>query len=357
MDPRLDVSELRSQIAKIDEEIRERLDARARLSSAIHARLEAEPVTIDVGEREWLDRLVQGSSGDMPEASLRAIFSQIRAAARAIEQPVRVAYLGPEGAFCHQFARGYFGVTGTLIECADVSDALEEVARGRAAFAAFPFESSVEGLVQTSVTALAATDLVIVAERTLPAVYQLMAKRTALSDIEKVYATPTAHAWCQRFLDKELPRVVVIDVRSAVVAAELAAEDPTSAAIVPEPCGRERELEIVRGNVGDVADVKVRYALASTRPAMRSGNDLTCMLFSVDDSPGALFDVLRHFAERGINLKRLHSRPVQREPWNYVFYVEIGGHLTERPVITALEAVKRSTKYLKVLGSFPVTTS
>jgi len=355
MDPKHDAAELKRQIAKIDEEIRERLDARARLSREIHGRLEAQPVTLDAGDREWLERVVQGSSGDMPDTSLRLIFETIRAAGRAIEQPVRVAYLGPEGAFCHGMTKSYFGATSTLIECADVADALAEVERGRAAFATFPFESSVDGLVQTSVTALAATELVMVGERALPAIFQLMGSMRAIDDVEKVYATPVAHAACQRFLDKELPRVTVIDVRSATVAAELAGEDETSAAVVPEACGRERALDVLRANVGDVTDVKIRYGIASARPAARSGSDQTCLLFSVDDSPGALFDVLRHFAERGINLKRLHSRPVQREAWDYVFYVEIGGHVSERHLITALEAVKRGTKYLKVLGSYPVS--
>src|SRR5262249_34955022 len=149
--------------------------------------------------------------------------------------------------------------------------------------------------------------------------------------------------------------VSVIDVRSATVAAQLAREDASSAAIVAEACGREHELELLRANVGDTPDLKIRFAIASARPAIRSGRDLTCLLFSVDDAPGALFDVLRHFAERGINLKRLHSRPARRDTWDYMFYMEIGGHVTERPVVTALEVVKRSTKYLKVLGSFALT--
>ena len=97
-----------------------------------------------------------------------------------------------------------------------------------------------------------------------------------------------------------------------------------------------------------------RYAIAGARPAIRSGKDTTCLLFSVDDSPGALFDVLRHFAERGVNLKKLQSRPVSGKGWDYVFYVEVSGHVTDRPLVTALEAVKRGTKYLKVLGSFPI---
>src|SRR6478752_6926830 len=347
MDAKREILDLRAQIAKLDEEIVQRLDARAKISRDIHNRIETDP-SADVNEKEWLERLIALSSGDLPAENLRGILQQIRASARGIEQPARVAYLGPEGSFCHQMALGYFGPGASFIESAIVEEVLEEVVRGRAAFAAFPFESSVEGLVQPSITALSHTDLVIVAERSLSAPQQLMSRAAAISDIEKVYATAATRASCSRFLDKELPRASVIDVRSPVVAAALAAEEAHAAAIVPEPSGRAAGLSLLRDNVGDLPDVKLRYCVAS-----RSGKDTTSLLFSVDDSAGALFDVLKHFAERGINVKKLHSRPVPRESWNYVFYIEIAGHVTERQVVTALEAVKRSTKYLKVLGSFP----
>ncbi len=352
MDVKREVSDLREQIAKLDEEIVQRLDARARFSRDIHHLIESDP-SADTNEKEWLEHLTALSSGDLPAESLRGIMLQIRASARGIEQPARVAYVGPEGSFCHQMALGYFGAGASFTESASVEEVLEEVVRGRAAYAAFPFESSVEGLVQPSITALSNTDLVIVAERSLPAPHQLMSRAAAVSDIEKVYATAATRVSCSRFLDKELPRASVIDVRSPVVAAALAAEESNAAAIVPEPTGHSAGLSLLRDNVDDLPDVKLRYCVASQRPASRSGTDVTCLLFSVDDSAGALFDVLKHFAERGINVKKLHSRPVPRETWSYVFYVEIGGHVTERQVLTALEAVKRSTKYLRVLGSFP----
>ena len=347
-----EILDLRAQSAKLDEEIVQRLDARAKISRDIHNLIETDP-SADVNEKEWLERLLALSNGDLPVENLRSILQQIRASARGIEQPARVAYLGPEGSFCHHMALGYFGPGATFIESASVEELLEEVVRGRAAYAAFPFESSVEGLVQPSITALSHTDLVIVAERSLSAPQQLMSRAATIADIEKVYATAATRASCSRFLDKELLRASIIDVRSAVVAAALAAEEPHAAAIVPEPSGRSAGLSLLRDNVGDMPDVKLRYCVASQRPASRSGTDVTCLLFSVDDSAGALFDVLKHFAERGINVKKLHSRPVPRESWNYVFYIEISGHVTERQVVTALEAVKRSTKYLKVLGSFP----
>ncbi|RYZ06611.1 MAG: bifunctional chorismate mutase/prephenate dehydratase [Myxococcales bacterium] len=351
-DSRRSTPELRTEIARLDREVLERLEARARASKEIRTRSESEP-SADSTDRDALAALATHASGDLPPDALSAIFGAIRAAGRAIEQAPRVAYLGPEGGFCHVLSRAHFGAGGAFIESATVESALEEVARGRAACAVFPFESSSDGLVQTSITALTDTELVIVGARTLPVTFELMGRAGALADIEKVYTTPAGHAACQRFLDAELPRVSVIDVRSMKVAAELAQEDATSAAILPEPTGREHALELLRQNVGDAADTKMRYAIAAPRPASRSGADATCLLFSIDDKPGSLFDILRHFAERGINLRRLHSRPAGREPWDYVFYVEIGGHATDRGVITALEAVKKSTRYLRVLGSFP----
>jgi chorismate mutase/prephenate dehydratase len=346
-------AELRREIERLDREVLEKLEARARVSKELRARSESELASgPDVTERDAVDQLVTSASGDLPEDAIRSIFRAIRATGRALEQAPRVAYVGPEGGFCHALAKQHFGTSGLFVETQAVREALEEVQRGRAAYAVFPFESSVEGLVQTSITALAETDLVMVGARTEPMKIQLMGRATGAAELEKVYTTPLGHALCERFLDAELPRVSVIDVRSMRVAAELALEDESSAALLPQATGAEQGLSVIRENVGDAVDAKMRYAVAATRPASRSGADVTCLLFSIDDRPGSLFDILRHFAERGINLRRLHSRPAGRTPWDYVFYVEISGHATDRGVITALEAVKKSTKYLRVLGSF-----
>lgn len=355
-DRRREVVELRDKIARLDAEILERLDGRARISQQIHSLLEAEP-TPDGSEGEWLERVVAGASGDMPVASLRAIFREIRAAGRAIEQPVRVAVAGPEGGFAHQCVRELFGATTPIIECGTAAESLAEVSRGRAAFALFPLESTAEGMFQSSLMTLAEGELVLVSERVAPARYDLMSIGSELAAVEKVYMTAMAHAACQRFLDTEVPRASIIDVRSPQVAAELAREAATSAAIVPERCGKEAGLELLRVNVGDVADLKYRYGIAGQRPAQRSGHDISCLLFGTENQPGALYEVLRHFAERGINLRKLQSLPVRRDGLEYYFYAEIGGHASDRPVVTALESVKRSVRYFRLLGSFPSTST
>jgi chorismate mutase/prephenate dehydratase len=347
------LNSVRAQIAAIDRNLVLAIEERARLSKKIRGMIEAERGAIDVDEQAWLEGLEKQASGELSPAALRAIFRTIRAEARAIEQAARVAYLGPEGTFCYLVAEAAFGTEGSFIECASAVEAFDEVVRGRALFAVVPFESSAEGIVQPTLNALAQTELVLVGERSLPARYDLLSAANGLESIRKVYATATAHAACERFVARELPNAAVVDVRSPVQAVSAAASEPACAAIVPGGVRNGPELPEVRSNVGDLSDLTFRYTIAGSRPAMRSGDDTTCMLFGVDDSPGSLFDVLRHFAERGVNLKKLHSRPARSDSWDYLFYVEVSGHVTDRAVVTAIEAVKRSTRYLKVLGSFP----
>lgn len=351
--PESELERNRQATRALDHDILGRLNQRFALSSELRSLRESavNPALIDVGEETWLQELTEATQGPLPAESLRTIFRAIRAEARSVEQLVRVSYLGPDGGFGHQLAKAYFGSSALLEESPAATDALDQLMRGRVAFAVVPLESSLDGLVQPSVTALARTDLPIVAERSIAANYSLM-NTGGPNRIERILVAPPAYAACERFLRAEFPDVEVVDVRSATLAAQRA-KAGEGACIVPEGCGRDFELTLVRANVSDVSDVGHRYAIVGTRPAMRTGNDTTCLLFGGDDTPGALHGIVGQFAERGINLKKLQSRPNNSDSWEYVFYVEVAGHISDRAVVTALEAVKRTTKYVKVLGSFP----
>ncbi len=352
-DTRRRVDELRKAIYAADREILSKLEGRARSSSEIRTLLKKEATALDVDERAWMDDLVGRSDGEWPEPALRRIFATIRAEARALERPARVAYSGPDGGFAALAAEGQFGTGGTYIEAVTVAGALGEVARERADYAVFPFESSVDGLVQSAIAALTESELVLVGEMIEPARYSVLSATGNPVDIEKLYSTGMAQAACEATLAREFPRASVIDVRSPKMACELAADDHSSAAVVPTATGERMELRSVKDNVGDFPELRYRYGIAAARPAVRSGKDTTCLVFSVGDTPGALFDVLRHFAERDVNLKRLQSRPAKSQSWDYLFYAEVTGHASDRGLVTALEAIKRETPFVKVLGSFP----
>jgi chorismate mutase/prephenate dehydratase len=352
MSPPARLAEIRGLMGQLDRQLAQALQERAKLSREVRALVEPggpppEP------DKDALKVVDETPEGDLSKDALRAIFAQVGATSRAIERPLRVAYLGPEGGFCHQMAKTHFGVSAALQECATVSDALEEVRRQRVSLCTFPFDSSVDGLIVPAVSALAETDLVLIGERTLPVMLCLMSQTGGGREIVRIYSTSSGHASSERFRKREYPHGSVIDVRSPLEAVRCAVEDPEGAAVVPEMCGRERGLEVVKENIGDEPELRWRYGIVGARPASRSSNDTTCLLFSLDDTPGTLFQVLGHFAERGINLKKIQSRPVRGDSWDYIFYVEVSGHVTDRAVVTAMEAVKGSTKYLKLLGSFP----
>jgi chorismate mutase/prephenate dehydratase len=349
-DGRREADELRKQMAQTDADILETLQQRARLARRLGGLGAAAPSAPN--EREHLELLEKAATEELPRDVIRAVFREVHAATASLERPSTVAYAGPEGGFCHLAARQKFGAGAPFLLGEGAAGALDEVTRRRADYAVVPFESSSEGPVHASLEALAATDLMLVSKVELAAVLSLMSRNGTRGDVDKLYVYGPDRAPCQHFI-AGLQRSTVVDVPSPLVAAQLAAEDHGGAAIVPQAFGDALGLSVIQSNVGERADVRLRFGVASARPAFRSGADMTSLLFGVHDEPGALFDVLRHFAERGINLKTIQSRPMPGETWNYLFYVEVTGHVTDRPVVTALEEIKRKTRMLKVLGSFP----
>lgn len=344
---------------ELEQELVRLLDARAEVAQRLRALSEGE-VFGEVDEAAWLRNLERSSRGHLPLQSLRAILREVRAALRGIELPGRIAYIGPPGGLCHQMVRRHFAADCATLECSTVTEALDAVTRGRAAVAAIPLESSTDGLAQASVSALARSDLVMVGERSLSITFDLVSAQARLEELRRVYVTSRGRAECRSYLASRLPHVEVIEVASPLACIEAASKDPEGGAVVLGDWARESSLSVLEHNVGDVPNAFMRFALVSTRPAKRSTWNRTCLLFSVQDEPGSLFEVLRHFAERGLNLGRVQSRPVSQpsllrgKGWDYAFYVEVDGHETDRAMVAALDRVSRSTKYLRVLGSYPV---
>jgi chorismate mutase/prephenate dehydratase len=178
-----------------------------------------------------------------------------------------------------------------------------------------------------------------------------------LHDVEKVYAAPAERVACARFLSTNLPRAQVIDTRTTAMAAQLAAEDHGAAALGGDIVGEMFGLQVARGNVADAAGEHMRASVVSMRPAPRTGHDTTAFVINLDDSPGALFHVLKPLADRDLNLRRIQSRPRAKAEEGggraYRFFMEVAGHSTDRPLVTAFEEMKRGTRQLKILGSYP----
>lgn len=359
VDRKREVDELRQEMQRIDGQILDVLEKRGKAARKLRElrAVDAQP-SLSLQDRGQIAALVARSSGEMPPEDLRMIFGQIYASCIALEMPLIVAYLGPAGAGAHAAARARFGAGAELLAAESSQKALDEVTRKRAEFAVLPLETLSDGPVQSTISALTNTDLKITLALEVTHDLHLLSRTGNEADVEKVYATAADHAHAQRYLtQRKLP---VLDVKSSLMACELALEDHGAAALTTEVFGMEKGLLVAAKSVSDDGPENVRYAVIGHRPSVRTGDDTTACVFSVQDSPGALLDVLAQFAEREINLTKIQSRPAhdaedggRGEDWAYLFFIEVMGHATDRNVVSALEEVKRKTRFFKVLGSYP----
>lgn len=348
-----EVDELRQEIAKLDAQLLVALDRRAKVARRLREVRKDQAPSLPLTDHAAIRALVARSTGDMPQEALRDILREIFAECLALELPVKVAYVGLEGGAGHAAVRGRFGRGSAATGAETTAAALDEVTRKRAEYAVVPFETVAEGPVQATILALMETDLRIVEVLDAAFDLHLMNRTGNASDIEKVYATAGDHAACQRVLAGLAPRASVLDVKSPLMACQLAIEDHGAAAVASETFGAQLGLEVARRNVLDEGRERVRYAVVGARPSTRTGDDVTALVFSVQDAPGSLLDVLKVFAERGINLSNIQSHPVEGQAWQYLFYVDMAGHVTDRPLVMAFEEMRRITRFFKVLGSYP----
>jgi len=354
MDERKRIEELRRQLLDTDIEILRTVERRARTAQELSKLRSGTARYAPVADGTHMAALEKQITPPIQADSIRPIFNAIDAACRVFEVVPRVAFIGAEGGFGWMATRSYFGSGAELVRAESAAAAIEEVARQRAEFAVVPYESFKDGPIFPTIQAIASSELKLVGERQMDQVLMLMNGSGNPADIEKIYVSAQDHVGCVEYLESNHPRALVLDVRSPIMAWELASENHGSAAIVPRGAVGTHDLRVARENIGDVGEIRIRYGIVSRLPAQRSGADATALLFSVHDHPGALHDILQHFKERSCNLRRIQSRAVAGEGWEYVFYVEVSGHLTDRALVAALEGVKREAKMLKIIGSFPL---
>jgi chorismate mutase/prephenate dehydratase len=349
---------LRQEIARLDARLVTILDERARLGKQLRDLRRNQAPAIPVGDHAAIDALVDRSSGDMPREAVRGVLQAVFAAGLSIELPVKVAFVGPEGGAGYGAARGRFGSgDATLVATDSAVEALEEVARKRTEFAVVPFETSTEGPLQPTIQALMTRDLRIAEMLDDDFALHLVARASGdpsrPPEVTKVYGTATDHALCRRFLERLPAGAAVVPVASPRVACELAAGEAGAGAIAGEAIAASSGLALVTRDVRDADSARVRYAVAGTRPSARTTDEATSFVFSVQDAPGSLLDVLRVFADRQIRLTKIHSHPSDGSNWSYLFYAEAAGHFTDRSLVTAFEEIKRVTRLFKLLGSYP----
>jgi chorismate mutase/prephenate dehydratase len=348
----------RERIDKLDDEILERLAQRADVAREIAAVKRAADVAIfHDPERESLvlDRLVDKGGRRFPPNAIRAVFREVMSACLSVEEPLRVAYLGPEGTFTQLAARKLFGLQARYRECTTIDAVFEAVESHDATYGVVPFENSTEGPVSTTSDALLEGKLKIRQEFILPVAHCLLSRASSISQVSTVYSHPQALLQCRSWLAKHLPRAQVVQTTSTAAAAREAQSDDRSAAIAADIAAEIHNVPIMRANIQDRAENATRFVVLAREDAPSTGTDRTTIAFGVVDKKGALRRILSIFEEADINLTRIQSRPSGARAWHYVFLVDVEGHRTDPGLARALRSVAKSADFLKVIGSYPRT--
>ncbi|MBX3269996.1 MAG: ACT domain-containing protein [Sandaracinaceae bacterium] len=350
-----ELARIREALERADGALVDALEARAQAVQALVALRAREPETyFAMPSAAEVVEAALARATHFPKEPLEHALREILGACASMLAPTRVAIPGPPGGFAEVAARRHFGSSADIEVLPSVARAFEEVERRRVSFALVPFETSSDGALSATIDALSDGDARISAEITIACSYDLVSRTGNAGDVENVYGTSDALAACAETLARELPKAKILDVKSARVALELAAEDHGAAAVVAgwsehAPGGLRR----VRARIEDQDGIETRFVVVGHERARRTGKDRTILGLAVRDEPGSLHRALSPFADRGINLTRIESRPVRGRSWRYLFIVELDGHVTDRAVLTAVEDVRAASRHVKVLGSFP----
>lgn len=349
------LQELRKKIDEIDDTMLDLLNRRAGIVIEIGKIKKTEKLDFHSPsrEREIIDRLTSRNQGPFPQDTLKAVYREILSSSLSLERPLKVAYLGPRATFTHMAGMQQFGLAAQYIPVESIRDVFNEVERGRADYGVVPVENSTEGVVNYTLDMFIDSDLQISAEIMLEVSQNLMNRTGKLEDIKKIFTHPQVPGQCRDWLDKNMAGVPVLDAPSTARAAEIAAEDHATAAIASEMAAMLYSLQIVAGNIQDSTNNYTRFLVIATKSPGRTGRDKTSIMFSIKDRVGALYDMLSPFARAGINLTRLDARPSGRKVWDYVFFLDMLGHIEDTAVSDAIEALKKDCMFLKVLGSYP----
>ncbi|MGE5490717.1 MAG: prephenate dehydratase [Actinomycetota bacterium] len=305
-------------------------------------------------EAQVLRRIQDSNPGPLTDEYVTWFFREVMSACLSLEQPLGVAFLGPLGTFSESAATKHFGHGARLLPQVSIDDVFREVEAGHASYAVVPVENSTEGAVGRTMDLLLATPLKICGEVVLRIHQNLLSKADSLSHITKVYSHAQSLAQCHEWLNRMLPDVPRISVGSNAQAAQRAAEEEGAAAIAGEAAAERYSLPKLAENIEDEPNNTTRFLVMGRHDAGPSGRDKTSVIMSAPNRTGALHELLMPFADSGVSLSRLESRPARHALWEYVFYVDIDGHREDAPVKAALDELARRAAYLKILGSYPV---
>lgn len=351
--------EIRAQIDTLDEQIQELISRRAEAAQkvAMVKRANGKDSAFYRPEREAaiLRRVMERNRGPLRDETMALLFREIMSACLALEQPLTLAYLGPPGTFSQEATVKHFGHAGRTRPLGAIDDVFREVESGAAQYGVVPIENSMEGAVNHTLDMFLNSPLRICGEVELRIHQHLLSHASELSQVRTVFSHRQSLAQCREWLNRNLPQAERVEVSSNAEAARLAASraNPELAAIAGQAAAEIYGLPVVAPNIEDRPDNTTRFLVISDQDVPPSGCDKTSLLVSAPNQSGALYRLLEPIARHAISMTRIESRPSRRQPWEYVFFIDLEGHVLDAKVAAVVQALRENAAMVKVLGSYP----
>lgn len=349
------LNKLREEIDKLDRQLIDVLNARARVSLDV-GRWKSErdePIYAPFREKEVMDRIAGGNPGPLPEKHLRSIYREIMSSSRRLQRPERTVYLGPEGTFSHVAALTHMGHSQHLTPKDNFEDIFRAVADEGAELGVVPLENSLEGTVGQVVDLFMKYPVFIQSELYVRISHSLMSREESLEEITEVHSHTQPLEQCRDWLNSHLKGVPRFTADSTAAAAKTVAQRPGAAVVGHEQLAELHDLNVLSRRIEDHPDNWTRFLVIGPSPTREERRDKTSILFTLPDRPGSLAGVLNTLAGRGINMTKLESRPFRGEKWKYVFFTDLECDLSTSGYESMLNMLREQCHTLRVLGTYP----
>ena len=355
------LEKLRDRIDAIDKQLLELFNQRAGcavdVATVKRERSEASDKNVDFfrpdREAQVIKRIKSLNKGPLSDDEVGRLIREVMSACLALEQPLKIAYLGPEGTFTQSAALKHFGHSVSTIPMSSIPDVFSSVESGHADYGLVPVENSTEGVISHTLDMFIDSSLKVCGEVEIRVHHHLAMRSQNVSAIRHIYSHQQSFAQCRRWLDQNFPGIERIPVSSNAEAARLASVEDDAAAICGLPAVEIFDLKICYQNIEDLSDNTTRFVIIGRQEVGPSGNDKTSLLISTKNIPGALLGLLQPLADHRISMNKIESRPAQGHKWAYVFFIDVDGHQQDKNVIDAFNELKQQAALFKILGSYP----
>lgn len=355
------LDEVREKIDALDAKIQALISDRARLAWAVRESKGQLKNAVDYyrpeREAQVLRAVRERNQGPISDAEMLRLFREIMSVCLAQQEPLKIAYLGPEGTFTQQAVNQHFGHSVQALGVTGIDDVFAQVESSEADFGVVPVENSNQGIVSHTLDRFVDSDLKICGEIEMAIHHNLLSQAPSLTQIERVYSHQQSLSQCKNWIRQHLPEAECIAVSSNAEAARRVRHSPDAAAISSKSAADIYGVPILFARIEDRADNATRFLVIGRQLLSPSGDDKTTLLLAGDEGPGALYSLLSPLAHHALNMSRIESRPASAGRWSYVFFIDVDGHAEAEPLKSALSEMQNQASLTRVLGSYPKAVS